>query len=75
MGDPLSVIGAPRRGSKKVAQGKAAEAAFLGKNRPPGLSFFLQGSGAPPARQTPEGKKKGDHFGFVTQGGAALALG
>ena len=62
----------PRRGGMIIAPGKAAEAAARGK-KPPLPTFFPFWFGAP-ARQTRREKRK-DHFGSVTQGGAALALG
>src|SRR5215471_7298410 len=56
-----------------VAQGKAAEAAALGKTPHHTNLFFSFRFGARLARQT--GRKKGNHFASVTQGGASLALG
>jgi hypothetical protein len=54
----LFAFRAPRRGSEKVAQGKAAEAAALGKEPPRPTSFFPSGV-ARQRRATPEGKKEG----------------
>ena len=65
---------APRRGSKTVAQGKAAEAAALGKEPSPPNLFFPFRLGAPEARQAGR-EKRGNHFASRTQRGAALALG
>ena len=49
---------APRRGSKIIAQDKAAEAAALGYRRNMIPSFFPSGF-ARPCRAKPEGKKEG----------------
>src|SRR5437867_338206 len=59
---------APRRGSLIIAQGKAAEAAALGKTPPPSTSFFP--SGLARRRRT---KPEGNHFATATQGGFRFA--
>jgi hypothetical protein len=56
-GMPSFAVGAPRRGSKKVAQSKAAEAAALGKAPSHPASFFPSGL-ARLRRAKPEGKKE-----------------
>jgi hypothetical protein len=48
---------APRRGSKILAQGKAAAAAALGKEPPHPCSLFPSGF-ARPWRANPEGKRE-----------------
>ena len=61
-----------------VAQGKDAEAAALGNRHPtPDLSFFQSSLARSPGAPNWIGKKRGDHFLSLTQGGArsSLALG
>jgi hypothetical protein len=57
----------------KIAQGKAAEAAALGKRPPHPASFFSSGLPRKHSGQTRR-KKRGDHLGPATQGGARPSL-
>ena len=65
----------PRRGGKKIAQGKAAAAAALGKETPQPTSLFSFFGLARCRRARPKKEKKGgNHFGFSTRGGARSSL-